>query len=117
VGSDAEGKKATSKHRTGTTPFMARDLLQRPPHGVIVEHIYAYEVESWLYIFLHILLGYKATVPSEDPLKEWRTGDWNYVATQKDLFLTDQLKSGYPKYMKLVSDLNPYVTLFHLMLS
>jgi hypothetical protein len=106
VGNDAEGKKATSKHRTGTTPFMARDLLQRPPPGVIVEHIYAFEVESWLYIFLHILLGYTATSPSNDPLKDWRMGDWDYVAQQKDLFLTNQI-TGYIKFMKFVSDLNP----------
>jgi hypothetical protein len=77
---------ATSKHRTGTTPFMARALLQTAPPGIIVEHVYACEVESWLYILLHVFLGYTDRAPPGHPLKEWTNSNWQRVFEQKKSF-------------------------------
>src|ERR1700742_295542 len=54
---------ASSKHRTGTGPFMARELLADAPEGVMVSHVYADELESWLYILLHVQLGYTDVAP------------------------------------------------------
>jgi hypothetical protein len=77
---------ATSKHRTGTTPFMARNLLQTAPPGVIVDHLYAYEVESWLYILLHVFLGYTDIAPPGHPLEAWTDSNWEKVYDKKHLF-------------------------------
>ncbi|KAJ7681464.1 hypothetical protein B0H14DRAFT_2299561, partial [Mycena olivaceomarginata] len=37
---------STSKQRTGTKPFMARDLLDHPPP----RHLYRHDLESFLYV-------------------------------------------------------------------
>jgi hypothetical protein len=79
-------REATSKHRTGTAPFMAMQLLaKRAPLGVT--HIYAYELESWFYILLHIALGYTHEVPKKDLLCAWRSRSWDIIFDQKLLFL------------------------------
>jgi hypothetical protein len=80
---------------------MARDLLRNPLPGVIVDHIYAYELESWLYILLHICLGYTNVAPDGDPLKAWRSSDWSYAANFKGLFLSAD-ESGYISVMDSV---------------
>jgi len=54
-----EERQANNKHRTGTAPFMARELLKEAPPGVMIEHVYAHELESWLYPYLYPLKIYK----------------------------------------------------------
>jgi hypothetical protein len=79
-------REATSKHRTGTAPFMAIQLLdKRAPLGVT--HIYAYELESWFYILLHISLGYTHEVPKKDLLRAWRSRSWDTIFDMKYLFI------------------------------
>jgi hypothetical protein len=93
---------ATSKHRTGTTPFMARELLDSPPEGVTVEHVYAHELESWLYILLHVQLGYTNRAPKGNPLKGWWVLDWHRVFEKKELFFTTK-RIGYKQYLTMAS--------------
>jgi hypothetical protein len=68
----------TSEYRTGKAPFMARELLMdlpRPAAGeesIELTHVYAYELESWMYIILFILLGYRfEPSPEKDILRGW----------------------------------------------
>src|SRR6185437_458619 len=84
-----ENRVATSKHRTGTTPFMARELLKKPPDGVVVRHIFAHELESWLYTLVHVLLGYTNDTPEGDPLRNWALSDWDRVHIEKNDFFNE----------------------------
>ena len=86
---DRESRIATSKHRTGTAPYMARELLDSAPLGVIVTHEYAHELESLFYLLLFIALGYTKSIPEGDPLKHWRSRDWMRIAEAKDLFFSN----------------------------
>jgi len=93
----AEQREATSKHWTGTAPFMARELLGTPPRGVEVQHVFPHELESWLYILLHILLGYTDSAPTDDPLKAWVKANWETVFVEKGAFFNHN-PTGYIRY-------------------
>jgi len=92
-----ENRVATSKHRTGTTPFMARELLMNPQEGVVVRHTFAHELESWVYILVHVLVGYTYDPPKGHPLREWAHSDWERACEKKELFFGDS-PAGY-KYL------------------
>ena len=85
----ARGREATSKHRTGTGPYMARELLDNALKGVVVEHVYAHELESWLYILLQILLRYPKHTAG-DPLKLWQSTSQQVILEKKILIFSGQ---------------------------
>ena len=92
-----EGTGATSKHRTGTGPYMARELLQElpKPRGgekpIVVKHEYAYELESWMYIMVFAMLGYGSESRlGVDLLKAWRSSNWTTIGEQKSLFILEK---------------------------
>jgi hypothetical protein len=91
----------TVLHRTGTTPCMARNLLQTALPGVTMDHLYAYEVESWLYILLHVFLGYTDIAPPSYPLKAWMDSNWEKVYDKKLLFFSLH-EGGFLSYLSKV---------------
>lgn len=72
----------TSHHQTGTAPYMARNLLSIPPR-MSVPHLYTYELESFFYIILSFMLGYKRRAPKKDPLKDFYDKNWDVVMNAK----------------------------------
>ena len=78
----------SNKHQTGMAPFMARALLSIVPEGVNFQHQFSYDLESWLYIFLHVTLGYTPESPRGHPLRRWWKRDWNDVLNAKHAFFT-----------------------------
>ncbi|THU81955.1 hypothetical protein K435DRAFT_872799, partial [Dendrothele bispora CBS 962.96] len=79
---------ATSKHRTGTRPFMAYELLD-PKKSV--PHLYRHDLESLFYVMLFLCCRYSLDgkpVPSSDPLPydKWLTDSAeNLFYLKKDL--------------------------------
>jgi hypothetical protein len=69
-------KSKSSKHRTGTTPFMAIDLLDRHPTA----HMYRHDLESLFYVLVWITSRFHDRKEITDPpLQDWLESD--------DLFL------------------------------
>ncbi|KAH7923180.1 hypothetical protein BV22DRAFT_985391, partial [Leucogyrophana mollusca] len=48
------GKGPTGNQRTGTVPFMARDLLTKEGLDGDITHIYRHEVESFIWVLVWI---------------------------------------------------------------
>ncbi|KAF5358711.1 hypothetical protein D9757_013024 [Collybiopsis confluens] len=83
----------TSKHRTGTKPFMARDLLHADWDKV---HRYRHDLESLFYIILILSCHYSdpTTQASSLPFKVWFDQTDDLIASSK----TDFLISPSPKF-------------------
>ncbi|THH04541.1 hypothetical protein EW145_g5443 [Phellinidium pouzarii] len=84
-----------SRHRTGTAPLMAREVLNAAEkaytHGV------HHELESLLYIIVWHGMGYKGyTLPkgTEDTLVMWRKGTWENILQHKKTFIQDQSEAS-----------------------
>jgi hypothetical protein len=87
---------STARHRTGTIPFMARDLLvDNPP-----VHLYRHDLESFFYILIwaavHFDIPNKTRLPTHRALKPWDDDSLRRARTAKsELFLTyDEAFSG-----------------------
>lgn len=80
----------SSKHRTGTAPFMAYELLLP---GRFTIHLYRHDLESFLYVLVWTAAGYEGFRPpkGKDPLEMWRGGDWSAIARDKHSFLTSRV--------------------------
>jgi serine/threonine protein kinase len=75
---NADVQSQSSKHRTGTKPFMAIDLLSGEP----TVHMYRHDLESLLYVLVWIISRFHDGVEIEKPpLKEWTEGDLVRVKT------------------------------------
>ncbi|THH03527.1 hypothetical protein EW145_g6186 [Phellinidium pouzarii] len=78
-----------SRHRTGTAPFMAREVLNAARNAYC--HGIHHELESILYIAIWHGVGYVGYAPpNKDILKGWRTGDWSQLLKEKKAFLDDE---------------------------
>jgi serine/threonine protein kinase len=78
--------QASSKHRTGTAAFMARELLTNISNQF--EHCYAHDLESFYYILVWTILGYGRKTMEGDPLKGWKSRNWEDIADCKDSFVS-----------------------------
>lgn len=80
----------SSKHRTGTAPFMAYELLSAKGS---IAHLYRHDLESFLYVLVWTAMGYEGFKPPKgvDPLEMWRGGDWSAIARDKNSFLTSRV--------------------------
>ncbi|KAJ7086597.1 hypothetical protein C8R43DRAFT_311051 [Mycena crocata] len=67
---EASGLQSTSRHRMGTRPFMARDLLQ--PATDTPQYVYRYDLESIYYCILLLTSSYDGgkKIP-KSPLDQW----------------------------------------------
>ncbi|KAJ3920160.1 protein kinase [Lentinula edodes] len=86
-------KGPTSNQRTGTRPFMSRDLLCPTWNG---GHLYRHDLESLFYIMLCLACRYKKPgVPTPDPraYSKWFSGTDEEVYDNKNSFYTDHNES------------------------
>jgi hypothetical protein len=84
--------------RTGTVPFMARELLTEEGQRGKVKHIYRHDLESFMWVFAWICLRYRQGVllPRRlRPLDEWATLGAIACGEKKLVFL-DKLSSFAP---------------------
>ena len=80
---DADAKSQSSKHRTGTKPFMAIDLLSGEP----TDHLYRHDLESLFFVLVWITARHDGEDIPKPPLKEWAEGDHQRVMESKSSFL------------------------------
>ncbi|KAJ3920785.1 protein kinase [Lentinula edodes] len=82
-------KGPTSNQRTGTRPFMSRDLLSPDWEG---GHLYRHDLESLFYIILCLACRYKApgvAAAEPRPFSQWFNGTDREIFNDKNTFLTD----------------------------
>ncbi|KAI9460375.1 hypothetical protein HD554DRAFT_2133358 [Boletus coccyginus] len=79
----------TGNERTGTVPFMALDLLSKEVLAGKIEHIYAYDAESFIWVLVWICLRYDDGELRKDdrPLDEWLKVDALGCGEKKLYFL------------------------------
>ncbi|KAG7088858.1 hypothetical protein E1B28_012812 [Marasmius oreades] len=99
-----ENRRATSKQRTGTKPFIAIDLLTlvKGAEGS-AKHFVRYDLESLVYVFAWIICRYENGQEIKDPpLEGWCKGNWTAVRTTKLAWLMDtESQATTPKYESL----------------
>jgi len=84
---------STARHRTGTIPFMARDLLvDKPP-----AHIYRHDLESFYYILVwavvHFDLKNKRRHRNHHKLADWDASTLDQVRKVKRSFIQSRQES------------------------
>ena len=80
----ADVKSVSSKHRTGTKPFMAIDLIHPDP----TVHMYRHDLESMFYVLVWITSRFhNGQEIADPPLQEW--------ADNADLILVDKKRSFF----------------------
>lgn len=91
----------TSNHRTGTLPFMSREILWYANRTHQLHH----DLESYVYCLIWHAVGYRRGKPyprpkqgrkfdgkiRDDYLKSWRVGDFEQMGSQKSRIFTDIL--------------------------
>ena len=99
-------KDPTSKHRTGTAPFMAYELLYLDSNATY-QHGLHHDLESCFYCIIWHGVGYKTNkkftklkmiqtmqlVRKADILRDWRVGAWKNIASSKYSFVTEMNRS------------------------
>jgi hypothetical protein len=83
-----EVPNSTAKHRTGTVPFMARDLLVPVPPA----HLYRHDLESFMYILVWAAIHYdlKTKTRSEEihpELRLWGDKKFKLALNAKETFV------------------------------
>jgi hypothetical protein len=88
---DAAGEipSSTACHRTGTFPFMARDLLDESPPP----HLYRHDLESFFYILIwaavHFDFNNKRRLPTRGRLASWDSSTFVGALQAKRAFILD----------------------------
>ncbi|KAJ7257726.1 hypothetical protein C8J57DRAFT_946373, partial [Mycena rebaudengoi] len=85
--SELRGKslRSTSKHRTGTAPYMAIDLLVTGPPP---PHLYRFDLESLYYVLVYIVCQYHERKKIDNPpFDEWSHLLTPTLRTEKRAFL------------------------------
>ncbi|KAH8111381.1 hypothetical protein DFH11DRAFT_632965 [Phellopilus nigrolimitatus] len=82
--------KQSSNHRTGTVPFMAREVLDLSNKEFT--RGFHHDLESVFYVVVWQGAGYKGSkVPKKgDILAEWRELSWNKIPAAKELFIREK---------------------------
>ncbi|KAA1473814.1 hypothetical protein DENSPDRAFT_873011 [Dentipellis sp. KUC8613] len=83
---DTKTHTTTARHRTGTLPFMAMELLcEKPP-----VHRYRHDLESFFWILIWAVFHFELNGeerPSNDLVNSWMHGTWKDMALAKRDFL------------------------------
>ncbi|KAG1865725.1 hypothetical protein C8R48DRAFT_761571 [Suillus tomentosus] len=83
--------------RTGTVPFMAKNLLTPDAMAGKVEHVYAHDAESLIWVLTWVCLRYEGGNLSKNrPLEEWLKSDAPMCADKKGGFLTGGIRNVRP---------------------
>jgi hypothetical protein len=88
----------SSLERTGTVPFMAVSLLTSEAMAGKVEHVYAHDAESFIWVLTWVCLRYEdgKLLSKNRPLEEWLKVDALRCAEQKAHFLLMGLSTRRP---------------------
>jgi hypothetical protein len=88
----------SSLERTGTVPFMAVSLLTPEAIAGKVEHVYAHDAESFIWVLTWVCLRYKngKLLSKNRPLEEWLEVDTLRCAEQKTHFWSMGLNTWRP---------------------
>lgn len=82
----------SSQRRTGTAPFMSRDVLSAiGPEGKYIHHV-RHDLESIFFVIIWYGFGYDARGPrpgKPDLLRAWRVGDYIKIYEAKKAFISD----------------------------
>ncbi|KAJ7092421.1 hypothetical protein B0H15DRAFT_947977 [Mycena belliarum] len=79
---------STSKQRTGTKPYMARDLLVPSPP----RHLYRHDLESLFYVLASIATGFhEGKHIMSAPLWKWHIFDMETLLEKKEFFLSQSV--------------------------
>ncbi|KAH8110012.1 hypothetical protein DFH11DRAFT_845208 [Phellopilus nigrolimitatus] len=80
--------KQSSNHRTGTAPFMAREVLNLNDKDFT--RALHHDLESLFYIVVWYSVGYKGyKIPKKgDILADWRKGSWEKILVAKNQFIS-----------------------------
>lgn len=102
----ASSAENASQRRTGTVPFMARDVLAAVCPGVVYKHSLRHDLESIFCIIIFYGLGYTAAgfrKGTTDWLKLWRTGSYIEIRNAKQSFIAENqpelLKHIEPQFL------------------
>jgi hypothetical protein len=94
-------QEPSSKHRTGTKPFMAMDLLRPSPPG----HLSRHDLESLFYALLWIAVGVDEV--DRHALYSWANCGRQQLLAQKALFWNESLPAVTGRYAPLQIWLRP----------
>ncbi|KAG1901814.1 uncharacterized protein F5891DRAFT_1144335 [Suillus fuscotomentosus] len=91
--------------RTGTVPFMAIDLLSPGAMAGKVEHLYAHDAESLIWVLTWVCLRYKdgELLSKNRPLEEWLKLDAIRCRKEKNDFRSSELSTMCPSGSHAVS--------------
>ncbi|KAI5115343.1 hypothetical protein M0805_004151 [Coniferiporia weirii] len=105
-----DSKDPTSNSRTGTRPFMARDLLTDKPQ----EHLERFDWESMLYVLIWIACRYGpgGLVVNEDPLPSWFEHDLEHLEDNKSSVCGGKIPPFTKHYRGLRRWIHPMIMLF-----
>ncbi|KAI0791859.1 hypothetical protein C8Q75DRAFT_756592 [Abortiporus biennis] len=106
--------ETSSKHRTGTLPFMARDILKNP----FKPHYLRHDLESAVYIAFWIGASYPfgangRPMKRNQSLLVWEKGDFTDIAKAKNDFFAPGEEDAFERiWLTIAPDFNPYVHWF-----
>ncbi|KAG1901817.1 uncharacterized protein F5891DRAFT_1277565 [Suillus fuscotomentosus] len=84
--------------RTGTLPFMAADLLTPDAMAGKVEHVYAHDAESLIWVLTWVCLRYEGgnLLSKNRPLEEWLKVDASLCQARKAQFWSIEIRNVCP---------------------
>ena len=88
VRDDGTNERSEAQQMTGTLQFMAIEVLEMalPQADHDLNHTYRHDLESFLYVFLHICISYGWPERQKwkiNPLQNWYTGPYKSIARTK----------------------------------
>ncbi|CCM01669.1 uncharacterized protein FIBRA_03732 [Fibroporia radiculosa] len=87
------------RHRTGTGPFMAVDLLTP---GRVPYHRYRHDLESFFFVLAYVCITFQPEEHTFGPLSEWEDSNIFTIGYNKRAFLIN-----VPTHMRLIDRVHP----------
>jgi Fungal protein kinase len=99
----ADVQSTSSKHRTGTKPFMAIDLIHPDP----TVHMYRHDLESMFYVLVWITSRFhNGQEIADPPLQEWADNSGATLLEKKSFFF---MMSASPRRTQQFESFGPWV--------
>ncbi|KAJ7231053.1 hypothetical protein B0H12DRAFT_1192785 [Mycena haematopus] len=90
LSSQINDPSSTSKHRTGTEPYMAIDLLAKDPPP---PHLYRFDLESLYYVLAYVVCQYEEGKKiNNPPFDEWDNLSTKYLLLKKKEFINEPIR-------------------------
>ena len=106
----ADVKSMSSKHRTGTKPFMAIDLIHPDP----TVHMYRHDLESMFYVLVWITSRFHDGQEIVDPpLQEWADSGSATLLKEKNYFLVSMPPRRTERFESFGRCIISMQTIFH----